>query len=176
MIKRPDGGRLSFNNLIEIHVLRSLRVAHEIRLDRVREALEIAQKEFGVDRLLINEQLRMSAGQLFLDRYGMIADLSRSQQLAMRALFKGSLKRIEYTQNGLPRDFFPMQRIGNTGQKLILVSPVIAFGRAVIERLAVSTHIIADRLNAGEGEESVMNDYGLERGELEEAAAYEAAA
>jgi uncharacterized protein (DUF433 family) len=46
----------------------------------------------------------------------------------------------------------------------------------VIKRLGISTHIIADRLNAGESERSVIDDYGLEPDELREAAAYEAAA
>jgi uncharacterized protein (DUF433 family) len=170
-------GRLSFNNLIEIHVLRGLRTSHGVRLDRVREALGVAEREFGIQRLLVNEQLRFSAGRLFLDRYGTISELNPTQQIAMRAFFDGYLKRIDFGTEGLPKDFYPVERtISDTSRKLILVSPLVSFGRAVIQSVGVSTHIIADRLNAGEPEESIIDDYGLAREELEEAAAYEAAA
>lgn len=177
VIQGPADSGLSFNNLIEIHVLRSLRTKHEVRLDRVREALTVAESEYGISRLLISDQLRFDAGQLFLERYGEFLELNRTQQIAMRAMVEGFLKRIDFGSDGLPKDFYPATRTASgSTRKLILVSPVISFGRAVVGRLGVSTHIIADRLNAGEPEQSVIDDYGLQREELEEAAAYEAAA
>jgi uncharacterized protein (DUF433 family) len=177
VIRTPDeSGRLSFNNLIEVHVLRSLRIRHDVRLDRVREALDVAQSRYGIQRLLISEELRFDAGRLFLDHYGTVSELTRSEQIGIRGVLDASLKRIEFGAAGLPRDFYPIERATEAGRKLILVSPLVSFGRPVITRLGVSTRVIADRLNAGESEESVMRDYGLERDELEEAAAYEAVA
>jgi len=142
----------------------------------VREALEVAESKFGVQRLLISEQLRFDAGRMFLDHYGTVSELTRSEQISIRGLLDAYLKRIDFGDAGLPKDFYPMERISESGRKLILVSPFVSFGRAVIKRLGVSTHVISDRLNAGESEESIMNDYGLEREELGEATAYEAAA
>jgi uncharacterized protein (DUF433 family) len=177
VIRAPDeSGRLSFNNLIEVHVLRSLRVRHDVRLDRVREALQVAESRFGIPRLLISEQLRFEAGRLFLEHYGTVSELTRSEQIGIRGILDAYLKRIDFGEAGLPRDFYPLERVSESGRKLILVSPLVSFGRPVIKRLGVSTHIIADRLNAGESEDSVMGDYGLERDELGEAAAYESAA
>jgi uncharacterized protein (DUF433 family) len=177
VICTPDeSGRLSFNNLIEVHVLRSLRVRHDVRLDRVREALRVAEDRFGIQRLLISEQLRFEAGRLFLDHYGVVSELTRSEQIGIRGILDAYLRRIDFGEAGLPKDFHPLERVSETGRKLILVSPLIAFGRPIIKRLGVSTHAIADRLNAGESEDSVMGDYGLEPDELREAAAYESAA
>ena len=113
---------------------------------------------------------------MFLDHYGTVSELTRSEQISIRGLLDAYLKRIDFGDAGLPKDFYPMERISESGRKLILVSPFVSFGRAVIKRLGVSTHVISDRLNAGESEESIMNDYGLEREELGEATAYEAAA
>src|SRR5215217_96457 len=58
LIARPDSGdaRLSFNNLVEAHVLRALRVEHHVPMGHVRRALDYAQREFGIDRLLIRKE------------------------------------------------------------------------------------------------------------------------
>src|SRR4051812_45177993 len=43
VIERPGEGRLSFYNLIEVHVLRSLRTKHSVQLEHVRRAAEVAE-------------------------------------------------------------------------------------------------------------------------------------
>src|SRR5438270_11703083 len=44
-LRRPP--RMSFSNLIEAHVLRSLRIEHEISVKALRTALRYAEKELG---------------------------------------------------------------------------------------------------------------------------------
>jgi uncharacterized protein (DUF433 family) len=175
VIARPGEGRLSFFNLIEVHVLRALRTRHAVKLENVRRAAAIAEQQYGIERLLLNEQLRFGAGQLFLQQYGDLLQMTPTEQFAIREVLESHLERIEWT-DGLPRDFFPRERLTQTGRKLILVSPLISFGRPVITRLGVTTRAIADRFNAGEPEESIIEDYRLEKAELKEALAYEAAA
>lgn len=63
----------------------------------------------------------------------------------------------------------------NRDRELVLVSPLIAFGRPVIGRLGISTEAIADRINAGEDKNAVIEDYGLKEDEFDEALAYESA-
>lgn len=175
VIDRPGEGRLSFFNLIEVHVLRSLRTKHAVKLEHVRRAAEVAEKRFKIEKLLLSEELRFDAGGLFLQRYGELLQLTPAEQLTLRGVLEVYLDRIEW-KGGLPKDFFPRERLTPTGQKLILVSPFISFGRPVIKRLGVTTRAIADRINAGEPEESIIADYGLEQAELKEALAYESAA
>ena len=178
VIRSPDGdGRLSFFNLIEVHILRSLRMNAEppVRLQTVRKAMTIAERHYGIKRLLMHEELRHGAGELFLDRLVELESLSPSRQLGMRAMLVDYLKRVTFAKK-LPIDFFPIERLtGNAGRKLILVSPLISFGRAVVARTGISTRAIVDRLMVGESEESVIRDYGLQKAELEEALVYEAA-
>ena len=175
VITSPDGGKLSFFNLIEVHVLRSLRTRHAVKLEHVRRAAALAEKKYNVPKLLISEQLRFDAGGLFLERYGELLQLTPAEQYSIKDVLGVYLDRIEF-EDGLPRGFSPLERLTPTGRKLILVNPLISFGRPIIRRVGVTTRAIADRINAGESEDSIIADYGLEEAELKEALAYESAA
>ena len=87
---------LSFANLIEAHVLRSLRSEHGVSVKELRKALAYAEKTLGIDRLLLRPELRTEPGKVFLDRYGELIELTASGQLAMRRLFEEHLKRVEW--------------------------------------------------------------------------------
>lgn len=179
VIERPESedGRLSFANLIEVHVLRALRTVHDVRLDSIREAVRIAQNELGIDRLLIDHRLKTSARKLFLDRYTDLLELSPSRQIAMRRILDLYLERIDYDPSRLPVEFYPFEKSPrNAGRKVISISPFVSFGRPLVHRCGVSTRAIVQRLDAGEAEDAVLQDYGLEEAELEEAILYEAAA
>lgn len=179
VIARPSKSdpRLSFTNLIEAHVLRALRTVHEVQLGYIREAVEIAQDEFGIDRLLISPDLRTSAGQLFLDRYTGLLELSKAKQLTMREVLDQYLTRIEFDETKLPVEFRPFSRMpGSASPDVISLSPFVSFGRPLIRRVGVSIPAIVQRLEAGEPVEEVREDYGLSREELREAVLYEAAA
>jgi uncharacterized protein (DUF433 family) len=179
VIQRPqvEDSRLSFTNLIEAHVLRALRTVHEVQLGRIREAVDVAGEELGIPRLLISPDLRAGAGQLFLDRYTYLLELTKAQQLAMRSVLDQFLSRVEYDKSKLPTEFFPFERSPrNFGARLIALSPFISFGRPILRRTGVSTQAVVGRLNAGEPPEAVMADYGLKESELEEAILYESAA
>ncbi len=95
-LAKKDPATLSFSNLIEAHVLRSLRTEHGVPLGDVRQALAYAQRELKIDQLLLREELRTAGGELFLDRYGELMNLSASGQLAMRKVFEAHLTRVEW--------------------------------------------------------------------------------
>ena len=72
-IVRPASSRpplLSFWNLIEAHVLRALRTDHGFSVKALRKAVDYAERELGVEHLLLRQELCFDAGQLFLERYG----------------------------------------------------------------------------------------------------------
>ena len=56
------------------------------------------------------------------------------------------------------------------------MDPRVAFGRPIIARRGISTAAIVDRVNAGESEEEIAEDYGLEAEEVKEALIYDQAA
>jgi uncharacterized protein (DUF433 family) len=177
---RPASRRpplLSFANLIEAHVLRSLRTEHGVPVKALRSALAYAEKSLGIERLLLRRELRADAGKIFLDRYGKLIELSASGQLAMRQLFNEHLKRIEWDASKFPVRLYPfVSPVAPSEERPIVIDPRIAFGRPVVVRKAITTSIIAERIDAGETVADVATDYDLDRSEIEQAILYERAA
>jgi uncharacterized protein (DUF433 family) len=169
--RRPP--TLSFSNLIEAHVLRALRIDHGVSVKDVRKALRYAEQTLGVQRLLLRRELCTEGGTLFLDRYGELISLSHTGQLAMRKMFEQHLERIDWD---LPRLYPFLASETLTPARPIAIDPRIAFGRPVLVRKGVSTHVIGERIDAGETVEALASDYDLARAEIEEAVLYERAA
>jgi uncharacterized protein (DUF433 family) len=180
VIERPVRGdsRLSFNNLLEVHVLRALRKVHEVQLKAVRAAIRHAREEHGIPRLLIDPQLRTTGGALFLDYYFQLVPLSQSGQFAMRAILQQFLRRVRVDEHLRQAMFYPLPRNPKFSptDEPVLVSPLVSFGDPVIGRIGVSTRAIASRLNAGEEKAAIIDDYRLSEDEFEEAILYEEAA
>jgi uncharacterized protein (DUF433 family) len=169
--KKPP--TLSFWNLIEAHVLRSLRTEHGVSVKALRKALRYAEQELSIDHLL----LHTDAGKVFLDRYGELIELSASGQLAMRKVFDEHLKRVEWDEKRFPVRLYPFVSSDSLdGQRPIAIDPLVAFGRPVVQKAGVSTRTIADRIDAGESVDELAADYDLSHAEIEQAVLYERAA
>lgn len=168
---------LTFWNLVECHVLWALRREHRVELKAVRDALKYAEESRQVSRLLLSPELCTTGGELFLDKYGELINLSRSGQLAMKMLFAEHLKRVEWDRWQFPVRLYPFvpTEKGRT-DKPIAIDANIAFGRPVLVRAGVSTSTIATRIDAGETVQDVATDYGVTPTEVEEAILYERAA
>ena len=169
--------QLSFWNMIEAHVLRALRVDHSVSIRSLREAIQFAEQKLEIEHLLLSRELRTSAGQVFLDKYGQLINLSASGQIAMRRLLEEHLNRVEWDQWQFPVRLYPFGSSGvSTNDRHIAIDPTIAFGRPVILSKGISTRAITDRLDAGETVDAVAADYDLTPAEIEEAILYERAA
>jgi uncharacterized protein (DUF433 family) len=166
---------LSFSNLVEAHVLRALRTDHGIAIKAVRDALELAQHELNIERLLLHQELRTHAGRLFLERYGELIDLSASGQMAMKRVFEDHLERVDWDALNLPVRLYPFVT-GEGAGKPIAIDPTIAFGRPVVSSNRISTAAIVERIDAGESVEDLADDYELSLDEIEGAVVYERAA
>lgn len=168
---------MSFWNLIEAHVLRSLRTDHGVSIKALRQALSYAEHSLKIQRLLLRKELRTDAGKVFLDRYGELIDLSASGQLAMRQLLEEHLKRVEWDEWQFPVRLYPFLSVEATSvEKPIAIDPKIAFGRPVVIRVGVSTAAIVERIDARETVEELAADYGLSTSEVEQAVIFERAA
>ena len=165
---------LSFWNLIEAHVLRSLRTEHGVPVQALRQALAYAKKHLRVQRLLLRKELCTNAGQVFLDRYGRLINLSASGQLAMRRVFEAHLKRVEWDEWMFPVRLYPFVSTDTpTQDRPIAIDPNISFGRPVVLRMGIATAAIAGRIDAGEVVEDIAEDYELSPDEVEQAVLYE---
>jgi uncharacterized protein (DUF433 family) len=179
LIQKPtaEDPRLSFANLIEAHVLRALRTQHAVSIQAVRTALDYAERPLGIQRLLIRPELQTNAGDLFLEKYGELINLSKSGQYAMKRLLESYLQRVEWDRAETPVRLFPFV-LGNAleGRPIIAIDPFISFGRPIIISKGISTAMIAQRVDLGESLADIALDYGLEEREVEAALLYERAA
>ncbi|EHR69315.1 hypothetical protein BurJ1DRAFT_0425 [Burkholderiales bacterium JOSHI_001] len=176
---KPARGKpplLSFYNLIEAFVLRALRTKHGVSIKALRDSITYAEKALKLERLLFSEDLRTYGGRALLDHYGQLIELSASGQIAMRKALEGHLARIEWDRWKFPVRLYPYTTPAQDGSRPIAIDAHIAFGRPVMVSRGVSTHAIAERLDAGESVADLAADYDLTVGEIEQAARYERAA
>jgi len=173
----PTEARLSFSNLVEAHVLRALRTRHDVSMRAVRQALSYAEHELAVERLLLSEDLLTTAGDIFLERYGELINLSKSGQIAVRKLLETHLERVDRGDGGFPVRLFPFLT-GDfaSSSRLIVIDPRVSYGRPTIAHRGISTGAIVGRIDAGESLDEVSDDYDLTRDEIEAAVLYERAA
>ena len=130
VIPQERSPRLSFNNLVEAYVLRALRTQHGVSIDAVRKAIAFATKSANVGRLLLSPELRTEAGDLLLDKYGELVNLTRSGQLAMKKILEAHLKRVEWDQADIPTRFYPfVTSDALEDRKVIVIDARRSFGR-----------------------------------------------
>ena len=179
LIRRPDpkDKRLSFNNLVEIHVLRALRTKHDVSMTGVRKALKFAEEKCAISRLLIHKDLMAGAGEVFLSRYSQLISLSKGGQLALRNVLTAHLERVVYDPRGVPIRLFPwIPNPKEAPRRTIVLDPSIGFGTPVTANRSISTAVLASRFDADEKVEDLAADYGLTAHEVEDAIQFERAA
>ena len=161
--------RLSFNNLIELYVLRALRTRHAVKLHNIRKALDYAESELGIKRLLIHPELRTTGGDLFLERYGDLISLNRSGQLALKEILKHALERVEWEDELPSRLYLPLPT--QPERKSVAIDPRIRYGLPAVR--GVETKVIAARIDAGEPPNYIAEDYGISYEDVIDAIVFE---
>lgn len=173
----PEPLQLSFYNLVEAHVLRGLLTDHGVGMAELRRAIAFAERKLQIRHLLLSQELRTHAGQVFLDRYVDLINLSASGQLAMRKMLEDHLARVEWEDCQFPVRLFPyLGAEARAAERPIAIDPQVAFGRPIVQRAGISTIAITDRLDAGESVDAIAEDYDLSREEVEQAVLYTRAA
>src|SRR5260370_514133 len=66
----PKRQYLSFINLVETHVLAAIRRRHDVKLPKVRKALDYVPRQFRVERALINQAFQTDGLDLLFERSG----------------------------------------------------------------------------------------------------------
>lgn len=157
----PDFSQLSFTNLVEAHVLRVIRQDHNIKLDKVRTALDYVESELGVSHPLAMARFETDGVDLFVDNLDKLINVSRAGQLAMKKVFKDLLTRIEWDEQGIATRLFPNIASSKGGEqdKLLYIDPRISFGRPTIAGTGIPTDVIVDLFNAGDEVEVIADDY-----------------
>lgn len=176
LIQKPDESEplLSFQNLVEAHVLRAIRERHKVAMPKVRIAIDYLRDKFNSISPLTDERLETDGIDLFVHEFEQLINLSRKGQLAMKEMLDAHLKRIERDPLGVPIRLFPFTRHSiDRAPRIIVIDPHMSFGKPVIAGTGITTSIIAERFEAGESIYMLKKDYGLSGSQVEEAIRYE---
>jgi len=170
----PDYPLLSFENLLELHVLSSARRLHGVKLNPIRKAVAYLRNKLGSQHPLADHAMLTNGSSLFIDRYGDLVNISEDGQLHMKELLFDHLKRIVRDDNGIPIKLLPFTRNAyQTSPELVAINPRVKSGRPCINGTGVPTSIIAERYDAGDSIKLLVEDYGRSPEEIEEAVRYE---
>lgn len=174
----------SFINLLELHVLGALRRDHNVQMPKIRRALEYLRTKIGSPHPLVDEEMETDGTDIFVNKYGDLINASRDGQLAMAALLKAYLKRIDRDDRGVAIRLFPFTRAREAKTpehaaaqpRIIAIDPAVAFGRPVIAGSRVPTIEVFQRFNAGESPDELAADFKRTPEQIWEAIRCEAAA
>lgn len=169
--------RLSFMNLMECHMLSSMRSAYRVTIPKVRAALKALANIHPHRHPLADQPFETNEVDLFIREHeDQIINLCHGGQMVFKELVGFYLKRIEVDASGVYR-FFPfIEQRSEREPKSILISPAICFGKPVISGTGISTSVIASRFHARESVEALALEYGRSIREIEEAIRWESKA
>jgi len=166
---------LSFMNLIEAHILDAVRYRHKVPLPNVRRAIKYLSKS-GSRHPLADQLLKTNGLDLFIDESGLLINVSKDGQIEMKEIIEAYLQRVERDPAGAAVRLFPfLKRHPKTAgyePKLVLIDPLISFGRPILAKSGIPTAVIAERFYAGDSVDELADDYGLPKSEIEEAIRY----
>jgi uncharacterized protein (DUF433 family) len=172
-LPNPKIRSLSFLNLVEAHVLGTIRRQFQIPLPKIREAVAYLRAEFKSQHPLASEDFETNGQDLFVTKVEGFINVTSPGQYAIRELLNTSLKRIKRDDYGIPLRLYPFVRthmsISENDPTIIVIDPFIAFGRPTIGDSGVPVDPIVERYRAGESIEELADDYGLEEQKIEEA-------
>jgi uncharacterized protein (DUF433 family) len=163
---------ISFINLVEAHVLSSIRTIHGLHLHKARDAARYLRDQFGTSHPLAEFDLDTDGANLFLRQFGKLLNISHGGQLALKEVVEIFLKRIDRDSEGSPLRFYPFTRrdyLTATELKLVVIDPQVSWGRAVLRDTGIPTSMIVQRFWAGDSISHLANDYDRQIVEIEEA-------
>jgi uncharacterized protein (DUF433 family) len=165
--KRADQPYLTFEDLIEIAAVAAARESR-LSLQRIRQAIDFAVTELGIQRPLLSERLLTDGRALFMPeaKSPQYVNLNRFGQLAWKPI-EDVLRTIEYDK-GVAARWWPRGK----GVE-ILVDPEVNFGRPVLAPLGVRTETLVDRFDAGDDIDDLAGEYSTGPGLIQEALRFE---
>lgn len=162
---------LSFQNLVQAHVVQGIRKHYHIPMHHVRRALAYLHECMGNLDLLASNKFYHDGKHLLLKVEDRLISLSERGQTVSEPILQQYLSRIVYAGDGFARRLHPFHYTptGRHEPQHIVIDPAMAFGKPCLKRLGVKTDIIADRFLAGETIEDLTADYGAQPEEIQEA-------
>jgi len=170
--QQKDFVALSYVNLLELHVLKAMRLKHEVPLQRVRKALAFLRGSLPTPHPLLDRDFSTNGLDLFFEQDGDLINASRGGQRAIRQIVHLYLSRIDWRGDQL--SFYPFVQFDTESEpKLIEMRPAISFGRPVLAGTGIAAEVVAGRFRARESAKDLASEYNVPLAVIEEAVRWE---
>jgi uncharacterized protein (DUF433 family) len=160
--------RLSFSNLLEVHILDALR-KQNVTIARIRKGLDYLEEAVGrSEHPLLSQTFYTVPGMrdMFVQTIeGHPLNVSRHGQPALGDLLNAHLKRIEWDSSG-PIRLMPMRT------DRVVISLHVAGGQPVVRDTGILASILAGRWSAGDRIDELAEDYRIPEADVREAVRY----
>jgi uncharacterized protein (DUF433 family) len=165
----PKSTSLSFLNLVELHVLDSIRQLGP-SLPAIRKASLFLRRELKVPRPLASQAFLVDGATIFVEHLGRLVEPAMPHQTLMDDVVAKYLTRVEYADDGLASRLYPFTRRGQLADpKSVVFDPLVSFGRLVLNGTGVPTAEIGERFHAGELVEELATDFNVSPAQIQEA-------
>jgi uncharacterized protein (DUF433 family) len=173
LLTTPEPNVLSFSNLAEAHVLKSMRRIHRLSLQSIRKALSELSTIRKTAHPLLDENFGTDGVDLCLIEEDRVFNLNKKLQAEIREFVALYLERIERS-NGYASKLYPfVARDDASEPRHVSISPVISFGRPVLAGTGIATAVIAGRFASRDSVHDLAREYGVAEGVLEDAIRWE---
>jgi len=161
-----EANRLSFQNLVELHVLRAIRRQHQVDLPSVRRAIAYLRRRFGAAHPLLAHCLFAEPGGIVVEAEEGLVDASAEGQLVIPEVVDKLLARVD-APGGAPTRLYPYVTTKlEDGLRPVWVDPRIEFGRPCLVGTGIRTDAIADQFLAGDTPDDLAADYERSTAEI----------
>ncbi|MCK5690901.1 DUF433 domain-containing protein [Myxococcota bacterium] len=160
-LAQKEPSTLSFLNLVEVFVLKGMRIEHGLALKKVRTALRYVAGELDIKRPLIEESFSTNGVDLFVERFHKLLNASQYGQVEIREALTGTLARIERDPQGIPIRLSPWMQTPNEPERFE-IDPRRAFGQLVLLKTRVPVQVLVERFNGGDSVDFIAEDYQVE--------------
>jgi uncharacterized protein (DUF433 family) len=170
----PKRRLLSFSNLVELHVIASIRRGYGVVPKKLRKAIQYLERTSHSPHPLLDHDLLTDRKELFIERYGELVSISEDGQMCLKAVLEAYVRRIEWDASHIPIRLYPFTTDDvDESRRLVVIDPHIRSGRPCIAGTGIPTSIVGERFKAGEDFETLAKDYGRPTEEIQEAIRYE---
>lgn len=174
----PHGYSLSFFNLAEAHVLASTRKDFNISMKSIRFAMNELVKKYASAQghPLLSKDFETDGCDLFIRELAahgeeVVLNLNKPDQLGLKEMMDGYLKRIVRDARYMPTKVFPVVD-HDMRDRTIVISQGVAAGRPTIAGTGIRASAVWNRYKAGETEAELADDYGVNEQEIKKAITY----
>jgi len=172
-ISDPAQKYLSFYNLFEAYICDALRREHKVPLGQIRAAIKLIETKLDPNGThpLVEQRFATVGVNLFIEWYGELIGVRNPDQGTIRAVLEGYLQRVDRDRFGKVMRLYPFTRAPRVPDdpRVVVMDPTVMFGRPVIAGTRVATAMVYQRWKAGEGVQTLAEDYARPIPEIEEA-------